>query len=52
MSDIIKLPQDENDIPIHWYSITADLPEPMAPPLKPGTGLPIGPENLGLHLVV
>jgi len=24
----------------------ADLPEPLAPPLHPGTGQPIGPDDL------
>ncbi|MFH1071616.1 MAG: TrpB-like pyridoxal phosphate-dependent enzyme [Candidatus Glassbacteria bacterium] len=29
-----------------WYNVVADLPEPMAPPLNPGTGKPLGPEAL------
>jgi tryptophan synthase beta chain len=39
-----NLPQDR--IPRAWYNILADLPEPMAPPLHPGTLQPIGPEDL------
>jgi tryptophan synthase beta chain len=31
----ITLPQDQ--IPTHWYNVLADLPEPLAPPLHPGT---------------
>ena len=39
-----NLPQDR--IPRAWYNIAADLPEPMAPPLHPGTLKPIGPDDL------
>lgn len=46
MSDTVKYLLDEKDIPTKWYNIMADLPEPMAPPLHPGTGQPIGPEDL------
>ena len=46
------LPQSE--IPTHWYNVLADMPEPMAPPLHPGTKQPVTlsdmtaifPENL------
>ncbi|MEC5397602.1 TrpB-like pyridoxal phosphate-dependent enzyme [Uliginosibacterium sp. H1] len=37
---------DEEQIPRHWYNIAADLPVPPAPPLHPGTGAPIGPDDL------
>lgn len=37
---------DESKIPTHWYNIQADLPHPLAPPLHPGTGQPIGPPDL------
>ena len=46
MSETVKYLLEEKDIPTHWYNIMADLPEPMAPPLHPGTGQPIGPEDL------
>ena len=46
MSDTVKYLLEEKDMPTHWYNIMADLPEPMAPPLHPGTGEPIGPEDL------
>jgi len=36
----------EDRIPKHWYNIAADLPEPLAPVLHPGTGQPIGPADL------
>ena len=37
---------DEEQIPRSWYNIAADLPEPPAPVLHPGTGQPIGPADL------
>jgi tryptophan synthase beta chain len=37
---------DEKDIPTQWYNIQADMPNPMLPPLHPGTKQPIGPEDL------
>ena len=36
----------EDRIPRSWYNIVADLPEPPAPVLHPGTGQPIGPDDL------
>jgi len=36
----------ENDIPKTWYNIQADLPEPAPPVMHPGTGEPIGPDDL------
>ena len=41
-----KYTLSEDRIPKHWYNIQADLPEPMAPVLHPGTGQPVGPEDL------
>jgi tryptophan synthase beta chain len=38
------LPEDR--IPKAWYNIAADLPTPVPPPLHPGTGKPIGPDDL------
>src|SRR5256712_8108421 len=37
---------DEKDIPSAWYNIQADLPEPLPPVIHPGTGQPIGPQDL------
>ena len=36
----------EDEIPKQWYNIQADLPTPLQPPLNPGTGKPIGPQDL------
>jgi tryptophan synthase beta chain len=37
---------DQKDMPTKWYNIQADLPEPLPPVLHPGTGKPIGPDDL------
>jgi tryptophan synthase beta chain len=37
---------DEDRIPRAFYNIAADLPTPAPPPLHPGTGQPIGPQDL------
>ena len=37
---------DESQIPTRWYNIAADLQNPPPPPLHPGTGQPIGPDDL------
>ncbi|MBI4497960.1 MAG: TrpB-like pyridoxal phosphate-dependent enzyme, partial [Chloroflexi bacterium] len=44
--DETKILLSEADLPTHWYNIVADLPEPPAPVLHPGTGQPIGPQDL------
>ena len=36
----------EEELPTHFYNIAADLPEPLPPPLHPGTKEPIGPADL------
>jgi tryptophan synthase beta chain len=36
----------ESELPTHFYNISADLPEPLPPPLHPATHEPIGPEAL------
>ena len=46
MSDQVKFLLNEDDIPKNWYNIVADLPEPPAPVLHPGTGKAIGPDDL------
>ncbi len=46
MSDTIKYVLDEERIPKAWYNIVADLPAPLPPVLHPGTGRPIGPDDL------
>ncbi|MCE9614026.1 MAG: TrpB-like pyridoxal phosphate-dependent enzyme [Lentisphaerae bacterium] len=46
MSDRVKFLLDEKDIPESWYNIVPDLPGPPPPVLHPGTGQPIGPQDL------
>ncbi len=41
-----KIILSEQEIPKHWYNILPDMPTPPAPPLHPGTGKPIGPDDL------
>jgi tryptophan synthase beta chain len=36
----------QNDIPKQWYNLNADFPEPLPPPLHPGTKQPVPPEAL------
>ncbi len=46
MMDTVKYLLTEEDIPRFWYNLVADLPEPPPPVLHPGTGQPIGPDDL------
>jgi tryptophan synthase beta chain len=54
MSQPIRFTLTEADIPRQWYNLNADFPEPMPPPLHPGTKQPVSlemmtalfPENL------
>lgn len=46
MSDSTKFLLPEEGIPNSWYNIAADLPEALPPVLHPGTGQPIGPDDL------
>jgi len=46
MSQNVKIVLDESHIPKAWYNVLADLPAPLPPPLHPGTGKPIGPDDL------
>jgi tryptophan synthase beta chain len=41
-----KVELAEKDLPTHWYNIQADLPAPLPPVIHPGTGKPIGPQDL------
>jgi tryptophan synthase beta chain len=34
------------DVPSRWYNLMADMPEPMQPPLHPGTKEPISPKDM------
>ncbi len=42
--EIVHLPH--NEIPTAWYNVLADLPQPLPPPLNPGTGQPLNPSDL------
>jgi len=46
MVELTKVLLNENEMPTHWYNIQADLPVPLPPVLHPGTGKPIGPQDL------
>jgi len=54
MSTPTRFTLTQSDIPTHWYNVLADVPEPLPPPLHPGTKQPITlqdmtaifPENL------
>ena len=41
-----KISLSEKEMPTQWYNVLADLPFPMPPVLHPGTGQPVGPEDL------
>src|SRR6266436_7584842 len=42
----VKIVLSEKDLPTKWYNIQADLKTPAPPVLHPGTGQPIGPQDL------
>src|SRR6476660_4608774 len=42
----IRFTLPQADIPTHWYNLLADFPEPMPPPLHPGTKQPVTAEAL------
>ena len=46
MSKAIRFTLGQNDIPKQWYNLLADFPEPLPPPLHPGTRQPVGPDAL------
>jgi tryptophan synthase beta chain len=46
MENQVKYLLQESEMPRQWYNIIADLPSPPPPPLHPGTGQPVGPEDL------
>ncbi len=41
-----KIILPDSELPRQWYNIMADMPTPMEPPLHPGTGEPVGPDDL------
>ncbi len=44
----VKVMLKESDIPKTWYNIMADMKNPPAAVLHPGTGKPIGPDDLSV----
>ena len=46
MSEQLKYLLEEARMPRAWYNIQADLPNPLPPPLHPGTHQPLGPDDL------
>lgn len=44
--DPIKYLLPDDRIPKAWYNLAADFPTPLPPVLHPGTGEPVGPEDL------
>ncbi len=41
-----KIMLNDSEIPRQWYNVLPDMPSPMNPPLHPGTGKPVGPQDL------
>jgi tryptophan synthase beta chain len=44
--DQYKILLSESEMPQEWYNVIPDLPAPLPPYLHPGTGEPIGPQDL------
>ena len=42
----VKVTLSPDELPKNWYNIQHDLPEPLPPPLDPGTMKPVSPEPL------
>jgi tryptophan synthase beta chain len=46
MSTPIQFLLRADEMPTHWYNLQADFPEPLPPPLHPGTREPITPDMM------
>src|SRR4051812_4734359 len=44
MSDEIQFLLRAGEMPKYWYNLLADFPEPLPPPLHPGTRQPVTPD--------
>ncbi len=44
MSQPIQFLLGAGEMPTHWYNLLADFPEPLPPPLHPGTREPVTPD--------
>ena len=46
MSQTTRFLLPQADRPKQWYNLLADFPEPLPPPLHPGTREPVSPEMM------
>ena len=46
MSDQVKYLLEESEMPTAWYNVQADFATPLPPVIHPGTGQPIGPQDM------
>jgi len=46
MSQQIRFTLSQSEMPTHWYNLLTDFPEPLPPPLHPGTKQPVTPDML------
>ena len=46
MSQPIRFTLSQAEIPTHWYNLLPDFPQPLPPPLHPGTKEPVSPDAL------
>ena len=46
MSEKLNFLLGADQVPTHWYNLLADFPEPLPPPLHPGTREPVTPDLL------
>ena len=46
MANRVRFTLSQDQIPTHWYNILPDMPEPMPPPLHPGTKKPVTLEDM------
>ncbi len=44
--EVKKIFLPESELPRYWYNILPDMPTPVEPVLHPGTGQPVGPDDL------
>jgi tryptophan synthase beta chain len=44
--DQTKIILNENEMPTQWYNVIPDMPSPPPPPINPGTGKPLEPQDL------
>lgn len=46
MAEEVKFTLRDDQIPAAWFNVIPSMPTPPSPPLHPGTGQPIGPDDL------